>query len=212
MKTKSKIIGAVIFALYPLLIFLLIFHSNIFHTSYRYNVYRANIEDELHRARIELIEEMDKYIHDVAPTSALSGRAIFNVCDKHDIDVIFVLAQGELESHFGTKGLAAKTNSVFNVLAYDGRSANDMIKRGHGFKDPDDSIEPYIKLLKRSYLNTGKTEYDLMNNFVSSSGKRYASNENYEYQLRGIFKNITNNTQIATLAGEYNKFKILARK
>lgn len=212
MKTKNKVIFAIIFAIYPLLIFLVIFHSSIFHTSYRYGIFRANIEDELHRARIELVEEIDSYISTVAPTSALSGRAVFNACDKHNIDIAFVLAQGELESHYATKGLAAKTNSVFNVLAYDGRTANDIIRSGHGFKDPDDSVEPYIKLLVKNYLVKGRTEYDLMNNFVNASGHRYASNENYEVQLRGIYKNINTNTCIPELIGEYNKFKILARK
>ena len=43
------------------------------------------------------------------------AKILIDVCQKYGLSIKFVLAQGQLESHFGTKGLARKTNSIFNV-------------------------------------------------------------------------------------------------
>ena len=62
------------------------------------------------------------------------------MCDLYDVDIRLVLAQGHLESHFATRGTAAKTNSMFNIGAYDGHSASKQIKNGFGYVDPNYSI------------------------------------------------------------------------
>ena len=66
----------------------------------------------------------------------------------------------QVESHYATKGTAKKTNSVFNVGAYDGHSARKQIKNGFGYDNPNDSIEPYLILITSNYLVNGKTVYD----------------------------------------------------
>ena len=43
-------------------------------------------------------------------------------CERYNIDIIFTLVQGEIESHFGTKGLGAKINNVFNVGVFDNKT------------------------------------------------------------------------------------------
>ena len=80
--------------------------------------------------------------------------------------------------------LHLKTNSVWNVGAFDGYSADKQIRKGYGFKHPDYSIEPYLKLLTTRYLIEGKTEEELLDNFVDINGNRYASCEEYESKLR----------------------------
>ena len=125
------------------------------------------------------------------------------------VDVRFAMAQAEAESHFGTKGVAAKTNMVWNVKAYDNRTADDMIKKGDAKTHPDMSIEPYLILLTNEYLVNGKTEYDMFDKFVDSNGKRYASNPNYETMVLNIYNRINENTKLKDLLKEYRRYKMI---
>lgn len=142
-----------------------------------------------------LVNEVQNYINSVAPSSNLRGYAIVEECEKYGIDVCFVLAQGEIESHFGTKGIASKLNSVFNVGIYDGKTIEE-INNKYKFDYPNESIEPYLKLLIDRYL-VNKTEDDLMRKFVDINNKRYASNPNYEIMISERYKFIVENTKIA---------------
>ena len=156
-------------------------------------------------AKDSLIVEVNNYINKIAPKNNLSSEAIINACIENDINIIFVLAQAQLESRFGTKGIALKTNSVWNVMSYDGWSAEKIKKFGRGYSHPNESIQPYINLLKTRYLVNGKTEEDMMNNFIASSGHRYASNPKYEYQLKSIYNRIDKQTNINELYNNYIK-------
>ena len=146
-----------------------------------------------------LVKEVGDYINKVSPRSNLTPKTVVDKCIEHDIDIIFVLAQGQIESNFGTAGIASSTNSVWNVNSYDGRSAQHIIRKGLGYEHPDHSIEPYIYLLKSRYLTNGRTEYDLMNKFTASSGHRYASSPIYEYQLKSLYNRIHSTTNIKHL-------------
>ena len=150
---------------------------------YSYQIYRSRTELAMDGVRDDIVTEIDNYIDSVANDSGLNGIRLFELCDKYGVDVRFAMAQAEAESHFGTKGVAAKTNMVWNVKAYDNRTADDMIKKGDAKKHPDMSIEPYLILLTNEYLVNGKTEYDMFDKFVDSNGKRYASNPNYETRI-----------------------------
>lgn len=160
-----------------------------------YEVYKEYNQLKYDSLKSVLVENVDNYIKEVAPPSALDGLVIVNYCIDYDIDVCFVLAQGEIESHFGTKGLARKTNSVFNVFAYDGKDYNSINKNGK-YAHPDDSVEPYLRLLKNDYLIDNKTEYDLLSNYINKDGNRYASAKNYEKMLTDKFEKIKNKTEI----------------
>jgi len=159
--------------------------------------------------KLELVNEVDAYIKSVAPQSALDGYVIVEECIDNAIDICFVLSQGEQESHFGTAGLARRTNSVFNVFAYDGMGHDEISSQGK-YKHPNYSVKPYIKLLKNDYLVNGKTEYDLMENgqYVNKNGARYASAETYEKMLLNKFSKIRQTTKIDSLAQEANKYKL----
>lgn len=160
------------------------------------NICNAQISKQL------LIEEVNSYIKTIAPTSKLTGECIVDRCLYYDIDIAFVLAQGQIESHYGTAGTAKNTNSVFNIGAYDGHSASKQRKNGFGFNHPDDSVEPYLKVLINDYLVNGKTEYDLMSNYVNYLNMRYASNKNYERMLKSVYNKIKKVTNIYDL--QYN--------
>lgn len=133
------------------------------------------------------------YIDSVAPKSKLKARAIISSCEKYNVDICFVMAQGQLESHFGTTGLAKRTNSVWNVI-------------GNGYSDPNSSIEPYLELLTNKYL-VNKSEHDLMRRYVSIHGKRYAQASNYESKLKAIYTYIKYHTKIDNLYWKYLKSK-----
>lgn len=147
-----------------------------------------------------LIDEVDGYINKNFSNSNLDAQALVDICLEEDFDIAFALAQGQIESGFGTAGAARKTNSVWNVGHYDNRTANCVIRAGLGFNHPNESIEPYIRLVKDKYLGDNKTVEDLMKRYVSLSGYRYASDKSYESKLRATYQTILRETNINTLA------------
>jgi len=178
---------------------------------YAYHIQRENIELMYDGARVNLVQCIDSTIRSYAPTTCMNGSEILRQCEGEEIDLFFVLAQGHLESHFGTRGMALKTNSVFNVFAYDGHDYEKINENGK-YKHPDLSLSPYIKLLKSKYLVDGKTEKDLMMNFVDVDGHRYASSKNYESNLTSIYNRYIGNERLMNCYRSYTKYKILSGK
>ena len=147
-----------------------------------------NIRNSMHE---ELINEVNNYISLYAPTSRLKAEYLVDVCYKYELDIKFVLAQALLESHFGTRGIAAKTNSVWNIGTYD----NGIIL--FTYKNPNESIEPYAILLTEKYL----IDKELLalaqdKGFKNINGKRFASHNKYEEKLRKIIIQIDMETSI----------------
>ena len=156
------------------------------------NAIKAQRMEEYEIARNQLAIEVDNYITSVAPKANIDAFLMVDLCWQYGVDIRFVLAQGQIESHFATKGTAARTLSIFNVGAYDGHSASRQRRNGFGYSDPNDSIEPYLQLITNEYMVNGKTESDLMQNYVNRLGMRYASNPRYEKILRSVYKRISN--------------------
>jgi hypothetical protein len=97
---------------------------------------------------------------------------------QYEYDLPLLLAQLQIESHFGTTERARRTNSMFSIGAYD--DGRDVVK----YANQDSSIIPFIKIIKRDYLMNGEKEVDqLLQNFVNYNGHRYASNPKYESEL-----------------------------
>lgn len=188
-----------------------ILSNRIENNNYSCRVYRDKIELKYQQSKSQVVDEIDKYIKQVAPTSSLNAIALFELCETYDIDIKFALAQGHIESHFGTKGMARKTNSVFNVFAFDGQEYHKISRKGK-YDHPDYSIEPYLKLLVNDYIIDNQTEYDLMTKFVNKDGKRYASDPLYENKLSKKFEYISNNTIIDSLMSNYNMYKTILMK
>ena len=172
------------------------------------DAYVHRLESKYDAAREALAVEVDKYINTVAPNADIDALNLIDLCGEYNVDLRLALAQGHVESHFGTKGTAARTNSIFNVGAYDGYSAEKQIKNGHGYKHPDYSVEPYLKLLTAKYLVDGKTEEDLLENFVDMHGHRYASCTTYESMLKSKWDKMDSIANITEAYGTYKKYKL----
>ena len=164
---------------------------------------KAQRMEEYEIARNQLAIEVDNYITSVAPKANIDPYLMIDLCSEYGVDIRFVLAQGQVESHFATKGTAVKTLSVFNVGAYDGHSASRQCRNGFGFSDPNESIEPYLQLITTEYMVNGKTESDLMKNYVNGLGMRYASNPRYESMLRSVYKRISNRPAFSVAYDNY---------
>lgn len=179
--------------------------------NYPFEVMKHEAELAYNEYKSELVNVVKEYIDSVAPTSSLNGYAIVEKCEKYDLDIKFVLAQGQTESHFGTIGMAAKTNSVFNVGAYD-KLTVEQVNGKFKYKHPDHSIEPYMKLLYKDYITGSKTELDLMAKYVNKNGQRYASNPNYERDIMNLYQKIDKETNISELQGEMRRYRIILGK
>ena len=142
----------------------------------------------------DLVDEVQAYIDLTAPASNLRAYALVEECEKYNVDICFALTQAEIESHFGTKGLGSKINNVFNVGVFDGKSLAEIDKK-YKPNHPNESISLYLDLLVNNYL-VGKTEEDLMKNYVDKNGNRYASNPDYESMFSTKYKYIVENTKI----------------
>lgn len=174
--------------------------------NYVFTIFRDNLELDYYGAKDTLVDAIDSYIREIAPSSVMNGLAFVNNCDDYNMDLFFVIAQAQVESTFATKGLGQKMNSAFNVKAYDGKGSKYMDKHHH----PDESIEPYMVLVKKYYMGDSKTEMDLMNNYVDLSNKRYASNPEYETMMLSTYKKLVD--RYGRLYDDYLKYKTLAGK
>lgn len=163
---------------------------------------------ELHTSyqgiKSDLVDVTQHYIDSVAPNSGLRALILVENCEKYGIPVTFTLAQGEIESHFGTKGLAYRTNSVWNIGAFDDYSISDI---QYKFGNPNDSILPYLRLLSDRYL-LNRTVEDLLENFVDIDGNRYASDKHYESKLKSTLEYIRNHYAIDELQSRLNYYKV----
>lgn len=168
-------------------------------TSKHQTISKADTSSNNESIKKELTEKIDKYIEKIAPKSKLSGEIIVDGCLEYNIEPAFVLAQGQIESHFGTTGSAKQTNSAWNVGAHDGKNVSWMSNKGFTYTHPNKSLQPYLELLKTKYLVRGKTIHHLMQNYISSNGHRYASSKTYEQSLKQTYNNIISSTDINKL-------------
>jgi len=164
---------------------------NVIGSSYVENI-RIKINQKLNY-------EVDSYIKNKIKNNKLNSSYLVKLCHQYKIDITFVLAQGILESHLGTRGKATTTNSVWNVGTYDdGRII-------YTYNNPNQSIEPYLKLLTRDYL-IDKNLYNLIEDkgYKNLAGNRFASAKGYENTLRKLILKINGETSIDVYQKIYN--------
>ena len=166
--------------------------------------YMRELHTSYQGVKSDLVDAVQHYIDSVAPNSGLRALILVENCEEYRVPVTFALAQGEIESHFGTKGLAFRTNSVWNVGAYDGHSLKDI---SHTYANPNDSVIPYLELLTNNYLQ-GKTFEDLLESYVDINGNRYASDKYYESKLKSTLKYIQDHSAIDELQSRLNYYKV----
>ena len=159
------------------------------------------IQTVKNRMNSQLVGEVGRYIERMAPESMLSPEYLVEKCLEYDTDIIFVLSQALLESHFGTKGKAVETNSVWNVGTYDD---GQILYR---YKTANESLEPYLKLVNDKYLievtSKGDTIFKDLHHLVQDKGytnydgRRFASARGYENGMRKLMVQIDMQTSIA---------------
>ena len=145
--------------------------------------------DTLRSMKTDLIAKVNGYIKGVAPRSKMSGENIVDLCIKHDFDITLLLAQGHLETHFGTY-----SNSCFGVSG-----------RRHRHRHPDDSVEEYIILMKQSYISRRTTEQALAANMNKEGSKKffYSESSNYGKTVAGIRRKIIKRTDLKNIFDNY---------
>ena len=166
--------------------------------------YIRELQTSYQGVKSDLVDLTQHYIDSVAPNSGLRALILVENCEKYGIPITFTLAQGEVESHFGTTGLAFRTNSVWNVGAFDSYSYSEI---QHKFNNPNDSVIPYLDLLVNNYLPS-KTVEDLLENFVDINDNRYASDPHYETKLSTKIKYIKEHYPIDELQERLNYYKV----
>lgn len=119
-------------------------------------------------------------------STGLDPEQLVKTCQDNDFSLPFTMAVAHLESCFGANDRAQRTNSVFSVGSYDNG------KNVCTYSDPNQSIQPFINLIKSDYISDKKDLNALLNpgNFVNGSGNRYAKRGNYENQVKSIMKRI----------------------
>lgn len=160
--------------------------------------YVEEVRDKIYES---LQMEVESYIKRVAPTSGINSTYLTQKCLEYNMDIVFVLAQGVLESNLGTKGKAAFTNSVWNVGTYD----NGEVK--YTYSDPNESIIPYMELVTKKYLinitSRGDTIYKDLHLLVRDrgyknyNGSRFATDVGYENSMRKHIVEINMQTSIS---------------
>jgi len=151
-----------------------------------------NIKDSI---KIELIDEVEKYIFDNYPkTHKDVPSLIVENGLNHNIDILFMMAQTQHETGYGTLGWGRESSkrSLFGVAV-------------RKYTNYENAVVDYIRILKKSYLTNGRTEQHLMKRYVTSKGGRYATNPNYEIILRKTYNDISNKTRIKELQNKYMK-------
>lgn len=166
--------------------------------------YMKELHVKYQGVKSDLVDATQNYIDSIAPNSNLRALILVEKCEEYKIPITFVLAQGELESKFGTTGLAYRTNSIWNVGAYDNYDIKDIKIK---YENPNDSVEPYLNLLNSNYLNE-KTIEDLLDSFTDINGNRYATDKYYESKLKTIHNYILTNHSIDSLQARLNYYKI----
>ena len=148
---------------------------------------------------LSLINDVDSFINKKTKTAHKDlSKIIVNKCLHEGLDICFVMSQTQLETNYGTVGAGRENTkrSLFGVGIY----KRTPIK---AYPNYDVAVQSYIDLLKKSYLVKGRDEHFLMNNYINSSGYRYAEDLTYEAKLKQTYNTIKSNTKIHALQLEY---------
>lgn len=142
----------------------------------------------------EAIQEyIDKYSDG---ESKITAEQVMDVSNKYGVPVELILAQGRIESNFGTKGRGARTKNIYNVGNY---TSGDTMRKDSAeqkavsrvMPDWESGLEQYAKLLKEDYMpENGNWNQLVEGEFVNNDGNRYATDPNYESKLKSLISDL----------------------
>ena len=137
-KVKNTLYKVSMFLSVSLLIISLVSLLNwVFHREEKYDTateYMKELHVKYQGVKSDLVDATQNYIDSIAPNSNLRALILVEKCEEYKIPITFVLAQGELESKFGTTGLAYRTNSIWNVGAYDNYDIKNIKHEENGMQ------------------------------------------------------------------------------
>ena len=132
---------------------------------------------------VTLLEYLNKTRKDEARITNVEYRNILiRECSKNDFDIYLALAQAELETKHGQKGIGRSRNSLFGIYKT--------------YSSVEASICDYIRVVKTYYLTGSKTSKHLLRSYTNDSGRRYAGNKTYEQELSKVYNRIKNNIDV----------------
>ena len=199
MNKKEKFKKILLFALMFLLPLISINAATIDSNNYAYGSINTEIGVNNKSTKESIIESINKeaitFVKKYYPNCPdIISTYIVKKGLENDIDICFMLAQTQLETSFGKAGIG-RTSSRHSLFGVEKRHYSNYV----------DAINDYVKLLKTSYLVKGRTEQNLLKNYVNKGGYRYAGNPNYEVSLRKYYNTICNVTKIKSLQNQYKK-------
>ena len=199
MNKKEKFKKILLFALMFLLPLISINAATIDSNNYAYGSINTEIGVNNNPTKESIIESINKeaitFVKKYYPNCPdIISTYIVKKGLENDIDICFMLAQTQLETSFGKAGIG-RTSSRHSLFGVERRHYSNYV----------DAINDYVKLLKTSYLVKGRTEQNLLKNYVNKGGYRYAGNPNYEVSLRKHYNIICNVTKIKSLQNQYKK-------
>ena len=199
MNKKEKFKKILLFALMFLLPLISINAATIDSNNYAYDSINTEIGVNNKPTKESIIESINKeaitFVKKYYPNCPdIISTYIVKKGLENDIDICFMLAQTQLETSFGKAGIG-RTSSRHSLFGVEKRHYSNYV----------DAINDYVKLLKTSYLVKGRTEQNLLKNYVNKGGYRYAGNPNYEVSLRKYYNTICNVTKIKSLQNQYKK-------
>lgn len=199
MNKKEKFKKILLFALMFLLPLISINAATIDSNNYAYGSINTEIGVNNKPTKESIIESLNKeaitFVKKYYPNCPdIISTYIVKKGLEHDIDICFMLAQTQLETSFGKAGIG-RTSSRHSLFGVERRHYSNYVE----------AINDYVKLLKTSYLVKGRTEQNLLKNYVNKGGYRYAGNPNYEVSLRKYYNTICNVTKIKSLQNQYKK-------
>ena len=165
---------------------------------------RVNMEGALNQAPVTMNRdfavnqrEIQSYIEKYSDgNSPVTAQDVIDVSAKYGVPIEFILAQGRLESNFGTKGRGARTKNIYNVGNY---TSGDTMRKDSAeqkavsreMTDWVGGLEAYARLLQQDYMpEDGNWNRLLDNEFVNKDGNRYATDDKYEGKLKDIISGI----------------------
>lgn len=134
-------------------------------------------------ANRKLFKKFEEIINEVTQgEETVPARQLLLLCKNFGVDPTLVLAQGILESRWGTQGAGKATKNIFNV----GNTDDGTLRY---FSTYAEGLEEYLKLLRNRYHV--KAERFIEGRAQRRDGKgRYATDPDYTDKLRQVVHKI----------------------